>query len=168
MIDRCQGHSSNATASINILVTSNPDGPGTCTCSKTLNPTDTTLPTDVKLKSTNDKVNAPPPLMEDCKDTLWLMQRTDPFCKHVSEWLLSGKTSWHEVDTFMHIKGLLYKHVMDSNQQFLALVIPKSWHFTALVEVHDKLAHQGVNRTYHLIKCQYYWKAWIRTSGIHQ
>ena len=28
--------------------------------------------------------------------------------------------------SFLHIKGLLYKHVMDSNQKFLALVIPKA------------------------------------------
>ena len=27
-----------------------------------------------------------------------------------------------------------------------------------LVEAHNKLGHQGVNRTYQLIKCQYYWK----------
>ena len=27
-----------------------------------------------------------------------------------------------------------------------------------LVEAHDKLGHQGVNRTYHPIKCQYYRK----------
>ena len=47
---------------------------------------------------------------------------------------------------------------MDSNQKCLALVIPKSWHFTGLVEAYDKLGHQGVNRTYHLIKWQCYWK----------
>ena len=27
-----------------------------------------------------------------------------------------------------------------------------------LVEAHEKLGHQGVNRTYHFIKHQYYWK----------
>ena len=27
-----------------------------------------------------------------------------------------------------------------------------------LVEDHDKLGHKGVNRTYHLVKYQYYWK----------
>ena len=27
-----------------------------------------------------------------------------------------------------------------------------------LIEAHDKLGHQGVNRTCHLIKSQYYWK----------
>ena len=58
----------------------------------------------------------------------------------------------HGVDTFTHIQGLPYKHVMDSNQKFLALVIPKSQCFTVLVEAHDKLGLQGVYRTYHLIK----------------
>ena len=48
--------------------------------------------------------------------------------------------------------------MIDSTQRFLALVIPNSWHFTLLIETHDKLGHQGVNRTYHLFKCQYYWK----------
>ena len=47
---------------------------------------------------------------------------------------------------------------MDSNQRFLLLVIPKSWHFTVFIEAHDKLGHQGVSRAYHLVKCQYYWK----------
>ena len=49
-------------------------------------------------------------------------------------------------------------HVTDSNQKSLVLIIPKSWHFTVLVEVHGKLGDQGVNRTYHLSKQQYYWK----------
>ena len=40
----------------------------------------------------------------------------------------------------------------------MALVIPKSWHFTVVIEVHYKLGHQGINRTYHLVKHQYYWK----------
>ena len=46
----------------------------------------------------------------------------------------------------------------DAGKQFLALVIPKSWKFTILVEAHDKLGHQGNNHMYCLIKCQYYWK----------
>ena len=63
-----------------------------------------------------------------------------------------------KTDVFTHIKGLLYKHVMDSGKQFLALVIPKSWKYTILVEAHDKLGHQGNSCTYCLIKGQYYWK----------
>ena len=141
-----------------MLVTSTPDGPATSTHRKTCNTANTTPPTDTTTASTNDKVNAPPPLTEEGKDTLRLMQRMDPFCKHISKRLLSGKAPLHEIDTFAHIKGLIFKHMMDSNQRFLALVIPKPWHFTVLVETHDKLGHQGVNRTYHLVECQYYWK----------
>ena len=47
---------------------------------------------------------------------------------------------------------------MDSGQKFLALVIPKSWKYTVLVEAHNKLGHQGNTHTYCLIKRQYYWK----------
>ena len=52
---------------INKLVTSTPDGPTIHTNSKTHNPTNITQLTDVP---TTDMVNAPPPLMEDQKDTL--------------------------------------------------------------------------------------------------
>ena len=62
-----------------------------------------------------------------------------------------------ETDLFTHVKGLLYKHVMDSGKQFLALIIPKSWIYTVLVEAHDKLGHQGNSHTYCLIKRPYYW-----------
>ena len=47
-------------ASINMLVTSTPDGSATHTHSKTCTPTDTTPPKDVKTTSNTDKVNAPP------------------------------------------------------------------------------------------------------------
>ena len=58
----------------------------------------------------------------------------------------------------MHVRGLLYKHITDSGQKFLVLVIPKSWKYNVLVEAHDILGHQGNTCTYCLIKCQYYWK----------
>ena len=53
---------------------------------------------------------------------------------------------------------LILDLVTDSNQKFLDFVIPKSWKYTVLLEVHDKLGHQGATQTYCLIKCQYYWK----------
>ena len=97
-------------------------------------------------------------LTADRHDALLQMQRTDPFCKHISKRLLNGKAPHHEFDTFTHVKGLLYKHVLDASKQFLVLVIPKSWKFPIIVEAHDKLGHQGNNHTYCLIKHQYYWK----------
>ena len=80
---------------------------------KHINPSDITPPTDPTTISTTDKLNAPPPLIEDQKDSLRLMQSMDPFCKGIFKRLLSGKTPLHEEDTFLHIKGLIYKHVMD-------------------------------------------------------
>ena len=62
------------------------------------------------------------------------------------------------MNLFMHVRGLLYKYITDSGQKFLALVILKSWTYTVLVEVHDKLGHQRNTCTYCLIKHQYYWK----------
>ena len=47
---------------------------------------------------------------------------------------------------------------MDSGQKFLALIMPKSWKYTVLVEAHGILGHQGNTHTYYHIKCQYYWK----------
>ena len=72
------------------------------------------------------------------------MLRMDPFYIHISKRLLSCKAPLQEVNTFTHIKGLIYKHVMDSDQRFSALVIPKSWHFSVLIEAHDKLGQQGI------------------------
>ena len=91
-------------------------------------------------------------------EALLQMQRTDPFCKHISKHLFNRKALQHEADIFTHIKGLLYKHIMDSGQKFLALVVPKSWKYTVLVEAHDKLGHQGNSPTYCLEKRQYYCK----------
>ena len=57
------------------------------------------------------------------------------------------------------MKGLPYKHVMYSNQKFLALVISKAWNYTVIVEAHDKLGHWGATHIYCLTECQHYWKS---------
>ena len=105
-----------------------------------------------------DATQRPKPLTTDRLEALLQMQRTDPFCRHISKHLFNGKVLQYETDVFTHIKGLLYKHIMDSGKQFLALIVPKSWKYTVLVEAHDKLGHHGNSHTYCLIKRQYYWK----------
>ena len=91
------------------------------------------------------KANAPPPSTEDHRDALLQIQGTDPFFKHISKWLFNGKAPYHEAGSFIHIKGLFYKHAMDITQKFLALVIPKSWCFTVLIEAHNTLGQQGIS-----------------------
>ena len=80
------------------------------------------------------------------------MQSTDPFCKCIIERLLNKTAPKHELDTFFVHNGLLYRYASDHSKDFCALVIPKAWRYTILVET------QGNNRTYSLIKRQYYWK----------
>ena len=74
-------------------------------------------------KSTQDVT--PQPLTNDRLQALLQMQKTGPFCKFISKWLSSSKAPKHQADLFTHVKGLLYKHVMDANQKFMAIMIPK-------------------------------------------
>ena len=76
------------------------------------------------------------------------MQRTDLFCKCIFKDLSNGKAPKHEADLFLHVRELLYEHVTDANQKFLALVKPKAWKYTVLVDAHDKLGHQEATHTY--------------------
>ena len=144
-----------------MLTASSTDGPAFHTRSHTQNshPSTTLTPhPDTALQISQKPTTAPKPLTADNLEALLQMQKTDPFCKCISRRLLNGKAPHNEFDTFSHIKGLLYKHIMDAGKKFLALVIPKSWEFTVLMEAHDKLGHQGNSHTYCLTKCQYYWK----------
>ena len=80
------------------------------------------------------------------------MQLTDPFCKCIVKRLLNKTAPEHELKTFFIHNGLLYRYASDHSKDFCTLVIPKAWRYTILVETHDKMGHQGNNRTYSLIK----------------
>ena len=79
----------------------------------------------------------PKPLTADQHEALLQMQRKDPFCKGISKRLSNDKALQYEADLFTHVKGFLYKHIMDANQKFLALFIPKAWKYIVLMEAHD-------------------------------
>ena len=145
-----------------MLTVTHTDGPAFHTRSHTKkNSPDTSIhhtPRSFTKDFSRSNSNIQTPYIADRLEALLQMQRTDPFCKHISKCLLKGKAPQHETDIFTHVKGLLYKHIMDSGKQFLALIIPKSWKYTVLVEAVDKLGQQGNSHTYCLIKRQYYWK----------
>ena len=148
-------------ATINMLTVTHTDGPAFNIRSQTKQ--DSTITTSSAPPVITPDISpytspTPKSLTADRLDALLQMQKTDPLCKCISKHLFSGKAPQHETDIFTHVKGLLYKHVTDLGQKFLALVIPKSWKYTVLVEAHDKLGHQGNTHSYCLIKRQYYWK----------
>ena len=144
-----------------MLSVSNTDGTTFNTRSQTqqcLTPDTSTTQLSIMPDVTPTPDPTPKSLAADRLEALLQMQKTDPFCKQISKHLSNGKAPQHETELFTHIRGLLYKHIIDSGQKFLALVMPKSWKYTVLVEAHDKLGHQGNTHTYCLIKRQYYWK----------
>ena len=100
-----------------------------------------TVPPDVMPELSAAPYPTPKLLTADRLEALLQMQKTDPFCKRISKGLSNGNAPLHETDIFTQVRGLLYKHVTNSGEKFLALVIPKSWRYTVLVEVHDKLGH---------------------------
>ena len=66
-------------------------------------------------KVTDTPAATPKPLTEDKLQALLQMHSTDPFCKCIYKHLSNGKTPKHETNLFLHVKGLLYKHVIDSH-----------------------------------------------------
>ena len=115
--------------------------------------TDNTPRTEVSKETANSNCK------ENSRDTSEKeMQSMDPFCKRIMKRLLNKTAPKHELDTFFIHNGLLYRYASDHSKDFCTLVIPKAWRYTILVETHDKMGHQGNNRTYSLIKQQYYWK----------
>ena len=145
-------------ATVNMLSATNLDGPAFNTRSRTaqfISSEDTTSQSDAVTPDVIDTSGTTAKsLTMDRLQALLQMQKTDLFCKQISKQLSSGKAPKHEADLFLHVKGLLYKHVTDSHQKCLALVIPKAWKYIVLVEAHDKLGHQGATQTYCLTKCQ--------------
>ena len=115
--------------SVNMLTASSTDGPAFHARSQypKLPPSTTsTPPPDTTPQISQEPTTTPQPLTAECLEALLQMQRTDPFCKHISIRFLNGKAPHHEFDTFTHVKGLLYKHITDAGKKFLTLVIPKS------------------------------------------
>ena len=148
-------------ATVNMLTVTHTDGPASntrsCTKKDSLDTTSTPHPNVSHLTFLQTQLNTPNLLTADRLEALLQMQRTDPFCRCISKHLFNGKALQYET-CFSHVKGLLYKHVMGSGKQFLALIIPKSRKYMVLVEAHDKVGHQGNSCTYCLIKRQYYLK----------
>ena len=122
-----------------MLTASSTDIPPFHTSNHTQNTSSSTTSTphpDTEPQISQEPTTAPKPLTVYCFEALLQMQKTDLFCTCISKRLLNGKAPHHEFDTFTHVKGLLYKHVMDTGKKFLALLIPNlgntqySWKLT--------------------------------------
>ena len=93
-----------------MLTASSTDGSAFHTRSHTQNTPSSTTSTphpDTAPQISQEPITAPKSLTAEHLEALLQMQKTDPFCKHISRRLLNGKALHHEFDTFAHVKGLL-------------------------------------------------------------
>ena len=108
--------------SVNMLTASSNDGPAFHTRSHTQHTSSGTTPAphlDTSPQISQEPTTTLKPFIVDCLDALLGMQRADLFCKCISKRLLNGKAPHHEFDTLTHVKGLLYKHVIDTGKNSL-------------------------------------------------
>ena len=152
-------------ATIKMLTATNFDGPAFNTRSKASHqsqipmdkePSDThstkdTVTPDLTTVETSQDIT-PKPLTADRHEALLQMQKMDQFCKCISRWLPNGKTSWYEADLFTHIKGLLYKHVMDAKSEIYGT------HHTRSLEIYSISGNTWQTQTpminLHMQSCQ--------------
>ena len=112
---------------INMLSVTNTDGPAFNTRIQThqcLSPDMSTSHPDITPEVSEATGPIPKSLTADRLQALLQMQKTDPFCKRISKCLSNGKAPQHETDLFTHVRGLLYKHITDSNKNSLLWLYP--------------------------------------------
>ena len=82
-----------------MLTVTHTDGPAfnTRSCTQKNSPDTASTPhPDVSPQISQETASTPKPLTVDRFEALLQMQRTDPFCKHISKHLLNGKAPQHE------------------------------------------------------------------------
>ena len=89
-------------------------------------------------------------------DMLIKLQQEDAFCQNIMQQIEKGNIK--EGQLYKIDNKQLKRLVTDGNDTYETIVIPRSLIPQVLHMVHDKLGHNGMHRTYVLIKRLYYWK----------
>ena len=89
-------------------------------------------------------------------DKLIQMQRKDKFCKNLFNQLESGKLS--QKNPYYIEEGILKRYIDDKKQRFEVIVLPRELIGVTLQLAHEGMGHNGVPRTYALLRRLYYWK----------
>ena len=89
-------------------------------------------------------------------DILHRLQQEDVFCKNILNQIEKGNI----IDGQLYLvkDKILKRYVLEGNNTYETIVVPKSLAAQILRIAHDKLGHNGTHRTYTLLKRLYYWK----------
>ena len=84
------------------------------------------------------------------------LQQEDVFCKNILNQIEKGNII--EGQLYMVKDKLLKRYVIDRDNTYETIVVPRAITTQILQMVHDELGHNGTPRTYTLLKRLYYWK----------
>ena len=110
------------------------------------------------IKPSNDPIILPD---EEIKlpiedDKLHQMQREDKFCSNIIQQLETGKLSTG--NPYYLEEGILKRYVDNHKQRFEVIVLPRDLAPVTLRLAHEEMGHNGIPRTYALLRRLYYWK----------
>ena len=98
-------------------------------------------------------------------DTLSNLQQEDVFCKNILSQIEKGNIV--EGQLYIIKDNLLKRYVVDGDDTYETIVMPRSLTLQILQMVHDELGHNGTHRTYIFLKRLYYWKVLKRSVEKH-
>ena len=97
-------------------------------------------------------------------DMLSQLQSQDMFCSHIIPQIKKGNIK--DGQTYKLHNNLLKRNVTASDKIYETTVLPKVLTAQILKMAHDDLGHNGMHRTYMLLKRLYYWKG-LKPSVVH-
>ena len=101
---------------------------------------------DTQVKTTNQITN----------EQLEHLQNQDEFCKKIK--LLLETEKMKSGQPYFLQDNILRRHVVDNDQLFPVIVLPRTLIPLILRMSHEEMGHNGSARTHHCIKRLYYWK----------
>ena len=93
------------------------------------------------------------PLSDNMLSTL---QSQDMFCSHILTQIEKGNIK--EGHTYFIQNKILKRYVIDGNNTYETVILPRALTAQVLKMAHDDLGYNGTHRTYMLLKRLYYWK----------
>ena len=114
---------------------------------------ETTQDTSVNVNDNNNVNNNLLKLPID-NDTLFRLQQKDRFCANILTQIEKGNII--EGQLYKIKDKLLKRYVVDGNNMYETIVLPRALTAQILKMAHDDLGHNGMHRTYTLLKRLYY------------
>ena len=78
------------------------------------------------------------------------LQKEDKFCKNILNKLASNKL--HNKNPYYIVNGILKRYIDDNKQRFEVIILPQTLTQPALQLAHEGLGHNGIPRTYTLLR----------------